>query len=156
EPFSLDSELLSDAGFEPPDPSACTQPERALENKELGRLLRRAIHRLPEPLRIAAVLHDIEGLQHKEIATLLNCPTGRVKCRLHPARTRAPKPGGWPSSSARHPAPARVAADRRRPARYRGSSAQRDRDLTQLPHRHGEVPDSTRPLRTALETAPFS
>src|SRR5437016_4401336 len=53
EPFSLDGDLLSDTGFEPSDLRSSSQPERALENKELGRLLRRAIAGLPEPLRVA-------------------------------------------------------------------------------------------------------
>ena len=86
EPFSLDGDLLGDAGFEPPDCRPSSQPERALENKELGRLLRRAIAGLPEPLRIAVVLHDIEGLQQKEIAALLNCPIGTVKSRIQRGR----------------------------------------------------------------------
>jgi RNA polymerase sigma-70 factor, ECF subfamily len=86
EPFSLDGELLSDVGFEPPDRRPSSQPERALENKELGRLLRQAIERLPEPLRIAVVLHDVEGLQQKEIAALLKCPIGTVKSRIQRGR----------------------------------------------------------------------
>ena len=86
EPFSLDGDLLSDVGFEPSDRRPSSQPERALENKELGRLLRRAIAGLPEPLRVAVVLHDIEGLQQKEIAALLNCPIGTVKSRIQRGR----------------------------------------------------------------------
>jgi RNA polymerase sigma-70 factor, ECF subfamily len=86
EPFSLDGDLLSDVGFEPHDRRPSSQPERALENKELGRLLRRAIAALPEPLRVAVVLHDIEGLQQKEIAALLHCPIGTVKSRIQRGR----------------------------------------------------------------------
>ena len=81
-----DGDLLSDVGFEPSDRRPSSQPERALENKELGRLLRRAIAGLPEPLRVAVVLHDIEGLQQKEIAALLNCPIGTVKSRIQRGR----------------------------------------------------------------------
>jgi RNA polymerase sigma-70 factor (ECF subfamily) len=86
EPFSLDGDLLTESGFEPPDRRPTSQPERALENKELGRLLRRAIAGLPEPLRLAIVLHDIEGLQQKEIAALLKCPIGTVKSRIQRGR----------------------------------------------------------------------
>jgi RNA polymerase sigma-70 factor (ECF subfamily) len=86
EPFSLDGDLLSDVGFEPHDRRPSSQPERALENKELGRLLRRSIAGLPEPLRVAVVLHDIDGLQQKEIAALLNCPIGTVKSRIQRGR----------------------------------------------------------------------
>jgi RNA polymerase sigma-70 factor (ECF subfamily) len=86
EPFSLDGDALAEGGFEPSDQRASSQPDRALENKELGRLIRLAIAALPEPLRVAVVLHDIEGLQHKEIAALLNCPIGTVKSRIQRGR----------------------------------------------------------------------
>jgi RNA polymerase sigma-70 factor, ECF subfamily len=86
EPCSLHDQLLVELGFEPSDRRPASQPERALENKELGRRLRQAIQRLPEPQRIAVVLHDIEGLQHKEIAVLLNCPIGTVKSRIQRGR----------------------------------------------------------------------
>ena len=86
EPFSLDGDLLTETGYEPPDRRPSSQPDRALENKELGRLLRQAIAGLPEPLRIAVVLHDIQGLQQKEIAALLNCPIGTVKSRIQRGR----------------------------------------------------------------------
>ena len=78
--------LLLEGGFEPPDQRTSSQPDRALENKELGRLLRQAIAALPEPLRVAVVLHDIDGLQQKEIAALLNCPIGTVKSRIQRGR----------------------------------------------------------------------
>jgi RNA polymerase sigma-70 factor, ECF subfamily len=87
EPCSLSDQELTEGGFEPPDRRPLHQPELALENRELGRLLRRAIERLPEPQRIAVVLHDIEGLQHKEIAALLNCPVGTVKSRIQRGRS---------------------------------------------------------------------
>jgi RNA polymerase sigma-70 factor (ECF subfamily) len=86
EPFSLDGDRLGDTGFEAPDRRPSNQPDRALENKELGRLLRRAIASLSEPLRIAVVLHDVEGLQQKEIADLLDVPIGTVKSRIQRAR----------------------------------------------------------------------
>jgi len=86
EPFSLDGDVLTEAGFEPSDQRTSSQPDRALENKELGRLLRQAIAGLPEPLRVAVVLHDIDGLQQKEIAALLNCPIGTVKSRIQRGR----------------------------------------------------------------------
>jgi RNA polymerase sigma-70 factor, ECF subfamily len=87
EPCSLSDQELTDTGFEPADRRPLNHPELALENRELGRLLRLAIERLPEPQRIAVVLHDIEGLQHKEIAALLNCPVGTVKSRIQRGRS---------------------------------------------------------------------
>src|SRR5260370_136620 len=88
EPFSLDGDLLAETGFEPSDRRPYNQPERALENKELGRLIRRAIAGLPEALRVVVVLHDIEGLQQKEIAALLKYQIGNVKSSIHRGRYR--------------------------------------------------------------------
>jgi RNA polymerase sigma-70 factor (ECF subfamily) len=87
EPCSLSDEDLIEGGYEPSDHRPLNQPELALENRELGRLLRKSIERLPEPQRIAVVLHDIEGLQHKEIAALLGCPVGTVKSRIQRGRS---------------------------------------------------------------------
>jgi RNA polymerase sigma-70 factor, ECF subfamily len=86
EPFSLDGEILADSGYEPIDESPWRDPERVLENKELRAQLRRAIDGLSEPLRVAVVLHDIEGLSQKEIAALLSCPLGTVKSRIQRGR----------------------------------------------------------------------
>ncbi len=86
EPCSLDDRGFVETGFEPTDARVANQPDRALENKELGHLLRRAIERLPEAQRVAVVLHDIEGLQHKEIAALLRVPVGTVKSRIQRGR----------------------------------------------------------------------
>ena len=45
-------------------------PDEAFEREELGRLLDMAIGRLPAPLRVTVVLHDCEGLGHREIAEI--------------------------------------------------------------------------------------
>lgn len=47
--------------------------------------LETAIARLPEGARVAFVLHDIEGYQHKEIAAQLGIAIGTVKSQLHRA-----------------------------------------------------------------------
>jgi len=87
DPFSLDADILSQAGYEPPDDRVHCNPERALENKELSRHLRDCIRELPEVLRLAVILHDIEGLSQKEIAAVLKCPLGTVKSRIQRGRT---------------------------------------------------------------------
>jgi RNA polymerase sigma-70 factor (ECF subfamily) len=46
------------------------RPDEAFERAELTRLLDAAIGRLPEPLRVTIVLHDCEGLGHREIAEI--------------------------------------------------------------------------------------
>jgi RNA polymerase sigma-70 factor (ECF subfamily) len=86
EPFSLEGEVLAEAGYEPVDERVAADPERWLVNKELGALLRNAVQALPEPLRLAVILHDIEGLAQKEIADIMGCPLGTVKSRIQRGR----------------------------------------------------------------------
>ena len=50
--------------------------------------LERAIARLPDGYRAAFVLHDVEGLQHREIAVLLGVSEGTSKSQVHKARLR--------------------------------------------------------------------
>jgi RNA polymerase sigma-70 factor, ECF subfamily len=47
-----------------------------------------AIVQLPHGCRMVFVLHDVEGLQHSEIASLLGCSIGTSKSQLHRARMR--------------------------------------------------------------------
>jgi RNA polymerase sigma-70 factor (ECF subfamily) len=47
-----------------------------------------AIVQLPDGYRIVFVLHDVEGLEHSEIASLLGCSIGTSKSQLHRARMR--------------------------------------------------------------------
>jgi RNA polymerase sigma-70 factor (ECF subfamily) len=50
--------------------------------------LERAIATLPDGCRTAFVLHDVEGLEHKEIATLLGVSEGTSKSQVHKARMK--------------------------------------------------------------------
>ncbi len=50
--------------------------------------LQRALDTLAEGYRVVFVLHDIEGLEHHEIADLLGCSAGTCKSQLHKARTK--------------------------------------------------------------------
>ena len=86
EPFSLEGEVLAQAGYEPVDERAHADPERSLVNKELGGRLRAAIMALQEPLRLAVILHDVEGLAQKEIAAIMGCPLGTAKSRIQRGR----------------------------------------------------------------------
>jgi len=47
-----------------------------------------AIVQLPQGYRMVFVLHDVEGLEHSEIASLLGCSIGTSKSQLHRARMR--------------------------------------------------------------------
>ena len=50
--------------------------------------LERALADLPAGYRAVLVLHDVEGLQHEEIASILGCRVGTSKSQLHKARAK--------------------------------------------------------------------
>jgi RNA polymerase sigma-70 factor (ECF subfamily) len=68
------------------DPGGPWQPSERLERRELRKLVRDGIERLPEAHRTVLVLRDIEGLDTAEVAERLGVSTGVVKTRLHRAR----------------------------------------------------------------------
>jgi RNA polymerase sigma-70 factor (ECF subfamily) len=61
-------------------------PTEALEQKELGNLLRKAIEGLPEIYRNVVLLRDIEEMDIRESAAALGISEASVKVRLHRAR----------------------------------------------------------------------
>jgi RNA polymerase sigma-70 factor, ECF subfamily len=61
-------------------------PVEALEQKELGNLLRKAIEGLPEIYRNVVLLRDIEEMDIRETAAVLHISEASVKVRLHRAR----------------------------------------------------------------------
>lgn len=67
-------------------PDSRFDPEAVAMNAELGGQLDAALASLSDRLRAVFVLHDIEGLQYDEIATVAGCPIGTVKSRLFSAR----------------------------------------------------------------------
>jgi len=50
--------------------------------------LERAVADLPAGYRLIFVLHDIEGYEHNEIASMLECSIGNSKSQLHKARLK--------------------------------------------------------------------
>ena len=50
--------------------------------------LERAVATLPPGYRLIFVLHDVEGYEHNEIASMLECSTGNSKSQLHKARLK--------------------------------------------------------------------
>lgn len=50
--------------------------------------LQGALERLPEGYKSMFLLHDVQGYEHKEIASLLGCSVGNSKSQLHKARKR--------------------------------------------------------------------
>lgn len=61
-------------------------PERLLMTKQIGETVNVAMEALPEELRTAIVLREIEGLSYEEIATIMECPIGTVRSRIFRAR----------------------------------------------------------------------
>jgi RNA polymerase sigma-70 factor (ECF subfamily) len=51
-------------------------------------VLEHAVAELPAGYRLVFVLHDVEGYEHHEIASILNCSIGNSKSQLHKARLK--------------------------------------------------------------------
>ncbi|GMU70910.1 MAG: RNA polymerase sigma factor RpoE [Burkholderiales bacterium] len=61
-------------------------PEGELLGREIARTVNKAMDALPEDLRTAISLREIEGLSYEEIANVMNCPIGTVRSRIFRAR----------------------------------------------------------------------
>jgi RNA polymerase sigma-70 factor (ECF subfamily) len=61
-------------------------PERNLLQEEILETVRRAIDELPDDLRTAITLRELEGLSYEEIARAMSCPVGTVRSRIFRAR----------------------------------------------------------------------
>lgn len=61
-------------------------PERLLMTKQIGQTVNSVIESLPEDLRTALTLREIEGLSYEEIADVMDCPIGTVRSRIFRAR----------------------------------------------------------------------
>jgi RNA polymerase sigma-70 factor (ECF subfamily) len=61
-------------------------PEAELLTKEIAKTVNEAMSSLPEDLRQAIALREIEGLSYEEIAEIMNCPIGTVRSRIFRAR----------------------------------------------------------------------
>ena len=61
-------------------------PENELLSKQIAKTVNETMDALPEELRTAIVLREIDGLSYDEIATVMNCPIGTVRSRIFRAR----------------------------------------------------------------------
>jgi RNA polymerase sigma-70 factor (ECF subfamily) len=61
-------------------------PERELLTEEIAETVQGALDDLPDDLRTAIVLRELEGLSYEEIATAMDCPIGTVRSRIFRAR----------------------------------------------------------------------
>ncbi len=61
-------------------------PENELMSKQVVEVVNASLQQLPEDLRTALTLREIEGLSYEEIAAVMNCPIGTVRSRIFRAR----------------------------------------------------------------------
>lgn len=61
-------------------------PEAVLMSKQIAQTVNSSMEALPEELRTAISLREIDGLSYEEIATLMSCPIGTVRSRIFRAR----------------------------------------------------------------------
>ena len=61
-------------------------PEAVLASKEIAEIINTAMEALPEELRQAITLREIEGLSYEEISEAMACPIGTVRSRIFRAR----------------------------------------------------------------------
>lgn len=63
-----------------------SNPENLMLSDELKRVVFRTIESLPEDLRMAITLRELDGLSYEEIAEVMDCPVGTVRSRIFRAR----------------------------------------------------------------------
>ena len=61
-------------------------PERSLMSQQLEKVLFDTVEQLPEDLRMAITLRELEGLSYEDIANVMDCPVGTVRSRIFRAR----------------------------------------------------------------------
>ncbi len=61
-------------------------PENQMMSRQVGETVNQTLQELPEELRTAITLREIEGLSYEEIATVMECPVGTVRSRIFRAR----------------------------------------------------------------------
>ncbi len=71
-----ESELLQDVNT----------PENQMMSRQVAETVNQTLEKLPEELRTAITLREMEGLSYEEIASIMNCPIGTVRSRIFRAR----------------------------------------------------------------------
>ena len=71
------------------EPALADAGSRGLAERTVAKMdLERALAQLPDGCRTAFVLHDVEGLEHREVADMLGIAEGTSKSQVHKARLR--------------------------------------------------------------------
>ncbi|OIQ77614.1 ECF RNA polymerase sigma-E factor [mine drainage metagenome] len=68
------------------EPSSHESPESVLAAKEIAQAVNDALAALPDDLRQAITLREMDGLSYEDIAEVMNCPVGTVRSRIFRAR----------------------------------------------------------------------
>ncbi|MFN7834311.1 MAG: RNA polymerase sigma factor RpoE [Burkholderiaceae bacterium] len=66
--------------------SSIDTPESVLLSRQIAQTVNRCMDQLPEELKTAITLREIEGLSYEEIAKIMDCPIGTVRSRIFRAR----------------------------------------------------------------------
>ena len=69
-------------------------PEGVTQSQELQRAVEKAIAALPDDLRTAIILRELDGMSYEEIAQTMECPVGTVRSRIFRARDAISKKVG--------------------------------------------------------------
>ncbi|CEN56125.1 RNA polymerase sigma factor RpoE [Candidatus Methylopumilus turicensis] len=84
---SYDVEIEDAENFEDAEELRTAEtPETELMTKEIAKTVNETMMALPDELRTAITLRELEGLSYEEIATLMSCPIGTVRSRIFRAR----------------------------------------------------------------------
>lgn len=81
--IAVDDAVLLDGGARLKDGAT---PERELMRQEIEQTVFGAVEQLPEDLKTALTLREVDGLSYEEIAETMNCPIGTVRSRIFRAR----------------------------------------------------------------------
>lgn len=68
------------------EPITTETPESVLAAREIAAAVNAALGQLPDELRQAITLREVEGLTYEEIAEMMSCPIGTVRSRIFRAR----------------------------------------------------------------------
>jgi RNA polymerase sigma-70 factor (ECF subfamily) len=86
-PTTTDIDSEDAEGFEDGDRLRdLNTPENELMSKQIAQTVNQTLSELPEELRQAITLREIEGLSYEDIANIMNCPIGTVRSRIFRAR----------------------------------------------------------------------
>ena len=84
---STDIEIEDAENFDSGDELRTTEtPESSMMTKQIAQTVNDTVEGLPEELKTAITLREIEGLSYEEIATIMSCPIGTVRSRIFRAR----------------------------------------------------------------------